>query len=108
MKQLISRMAREEDGVLSFEWTLLVTILAIGIVAGVGGARDAVIDEMGDAAEAMIALDQSFTIDFPLIISIDGVSNSSADSEFIDSQSFTDCDRTNGPDGQTSELDSPS
>lgn len=100
MKQLMNRMAREEDGVLSFEWTLLVTVLVIGIVAGVSGARDAIIDEMGDAAEAMIALDQSFSIDFPLIITIDGVSNSSSDSTFTDSQSFTDCGRTTTPTGQ--------
>jgi Flp pilus assembly pilin Flp len=107
VKHLICRMAKEEDGVLSFEWTLVVTVLVIGIVGGVSGARDAIIDEMGDAAEAMIALDQSFSIDFPLIITIDGVSNSSSDSSFVDSQAFTDCGRTLLPTGQVNLTDDP-
>ena len=46
---------------LSFEWTLLVTLLTIGIVSGLSAARDGIIDELGDAAQAMVALDQAFT-----------------------------------------------
>ena len=42
------------------------TLLMIGIVAGVAASRDAIIDEFGDVAQAMLALDQSMTIDFPL------------------------------------------
>ena len=34
----------EEDGVLSFEWTLLLTLLTLGIVSGLSAARDAIID----------------------------------------------------------------
>ena len=34
-------MWKEDDGVLSFEWVLLVTLLTIGIVGGIAGARDA-------------------------------------------------------------------
>ena len=65
----------EEDGVLSFEWTLLVTLLVIGIVSAAWPrARDAIIDELGDAAQAMLALDDSFVIDYPLslVVDIDG------------------------------------
>jgi Flp pilus assembly pilin Flp len=93
----------EEDGVLSFEWTLLVTLLVIGIVAGVSGARDAIIDELGDAAQAMLALDDSFSIAYPLQVTIDldgaaanfapetlgGGSNSG----FIDRAIYQDCAR---------------
>lgn len=96
MKKVLSRMWKEEDGVLSFEWVLLVTLLTIGIVSGVAAARDAIIDELGDVAQAMLALDQSYTIDFPLAVAVHTDSTSSAsDSSFIDALTYTDCDRTN-------------
>ena len=66
MKNVAIRTWKEDEGVLSFEWVLLVTLLTIGIVSGVAGARDAIIDELGDVAQAMLALDQSYTVDFPL------------------------------------------
>jgi hypothetical protein len=52
---------REEDGVLSFEWTLLVILLVFGIVSGVCAYRDALIDEMSDQAAAILAFDQSYS-----------------------------------------------
>ena len=52
---------REEDGVLSFEWTLLVILLVFGIVSGLCAYRDAIIDEMSDHAEAMLTFDQSYS-----------------------------------------------
>jgi len=87
-------MWKEEDGVLSFEWVLLVTLLTIGIVGGLAAARDAIIDELGDVAQAMLALDQSFTIDFPLNVDVHTTDPSSAsDSSFTDALTYTDCDR---------------
>ena len=68
MTVLLKKMWREDEGVLTFEWILLVTLLTIGIVSGLTAARDAIIDELGDVAEAMLSLDQSFTIDHPLIV----------------------------------------
>ena len=101
VKQVISRMWKEDEGVLAFEWVLLVTLLTIGIVSGVAGARDAIIDELGDVAEAMLALDQSYTIDFPLLVQVHASSTSSAsDSRFTDAQSYTDCERNTFPPGQ--------
>ncbi|QDU31027.1 hypothetical protein ETAA8_61800 [Anatilimnocola aggregata] len=94
--QMFSRMWNEDDGVLSFEWVLLVTLLTIGIVSGVAGARDAIIDELGDAAQAMMALDQSYVIDFPLavIVHTATTTSGSSDSAFTDFLEYTDCDRT--------------
>jgi Flp pilus assembly pilin Flp len=95
MKKVLSRMWKEEDGVLSFEWVLLVTLLTIGIVSGLAGARDAIIDELGDVAQAMVALDQSYTIDHPLDVDVHTPATSGAsDSRFIDAALYTDCDRT--------------
>ena len=62
MKTLFYQMWVEDQGVLSFEWVLLLTLLAIGIVSGLAAARDAIIDELGDVAEAAISLDQSFVL----------------------------------------------
>ena len=101
MKNVLSRMWKEDDGVLSFEWVLLVTLLTIGIVSGVAAARDAIIDELGDVAQAMLALDQSYTIDFPLQVTVHAVTTSSAsDSSFTDALIYSDCTRALAPIGQ--------
>jgi len=103
MNALARRLWTEEDGVLSFEWTLIVTVLVIGVVAGLAAARDAIIDELGDAAQAMLALDDSYVLESPLKLQIDLNGGDPADavepgaatgSSFTDAQSFTDCDRT--------------
>lgn len=91
----------EEDGVLSFEWTLIVTLLTIGIVAGLAGARDAIIDEFGDVAQGMLALDHSMTIDFPLEVVVHtGPPSSASDSSFIDAFFYDDCGRADNLPGQ--------
>ena len=59
----LRRLWREDEGVLTFEWTLLLTLLVIGIVSGLTGARDAIIDELGDIAAAAVSLDQTYTVD---------------------------------------------
>ena len=61
LKQILS----EDQGLLTFEWILLITIIVIGVVGGYSSVRDAVIDEMGDIAGAVIAVDQSFTTEAP-------------------------------------------
>jgi Flp pilus assembly pilin Flp len=103
MNDFARKLWTENDGVLSFEWTLIVTLLVIGVVAGLSAARDAVIDELGDAAQAMLALDDSYVLDQPLRLQIDldgagpGAAvepGSAAGSSFTDAQSFTDCGRT--------------
>src|SRR5688572_10399657 len=102
MSKAISHLWREDDGVLSFEWTLLVTLLVLGIVGGLSAARDAVIDELGDVAQAMLALDHSMTIDFPLLIVVHDASDpsSASDSSFTDALIYSDCDRATSPLGQ--------
>ena len=106
MKHFINRIWNEDEGVLTFEWVLLVTLLTIGVVSGLAAARDAVIDELGDVAQAMMALDQSYTIDFPLAIDVHTTSTSGAsDSGFIDASDYTDCARGTVPAGMGSQVD---
>ena len=47
---------------MTFEWILLVTLIIIGVVAGFTAVRDAVIDEMGDVAEAASSIDFSYSL----------------------------------------------
>jgi Flp pilus assembly pilin Flp len=118
MKARLRQLWTEEDGVLSFEWTLLVLLLVLGVVAGLAAARDAVIDELGDAAQAMLNLDNSYSIDWPLQLEVDvdgpggaeaEVAGLASDSSFIDAFNYSDCDRASLS-GQTPEnvLDDPS
>src|SRR5262245_42217089 len=101
MKRFAVMLWQEEDGVLAFEWTLLFTLLTFGIIGGLAASRDAVIDELGDVAQAMQALDGSYTIDLPLVFQVDGVTiGGASDSGYLDAITYVDCDRTGGPTGQ--------
>jgi len=103
----LKQLWQEDDGLLSFEWTLLVTLLAIGIVGGIAGARDAIIDEFGDVAQAMLAFDQSYTVAFPLEATVHVATDTSAsDSSFVDAANYVDCDRGGIP-GQLGLSDAP-
>jgi Flp pilus assembly pilin Flp len=112
MKRLLN-VWREDDGVLSFEWVLLVTLLTIGIVGGLVAARDAIIDELGDVAEAAQGIDQSYTLSpLTLTTTINGVpfTSTTAGSSFQETaadQTFSDAGRTSFA-GQTAEMDDPS
>lgn len=97
---LANRLWQEDDGVLSFEWVLLITLVVIGIVAGLAGARDAIIDELADVAQAAVALDQSYTLEGITIVGGGGISVTLEESVFTDTAPFFDrCDR-GGPAGQ--------
>jgi Flp pilus assembly pilin Flp len=102
MTRCIRKLWNDEAGVLSFEWSLLLALLTIGIVGGLVGARDAITDELGDVAEAMLALDDSYTITSPLevIVDVDGPGiqppqavGGGSNSGFIDRAIYLDCDR---------------
>jgi len=94
VKSFMKRMWMEDEGVLSFEWILLLTLLVIGVVGGVTAARDAIVDEFGDVAQAIITLDQSYVILDPNGISVHGdQGGSSAGSNYLDSAQFSDCVR---------------
>ncbi|WP_145097473.1 Flp family type IVb pilin [Anatilimnocola aggregata] len=100
MKNLLWKMWHETDGVLSFEWTLLTSLLTVGVVSGVTAVRDSTIDEFGDVSQAMLSLDQSYFIDAPLVIGVHttyyGFGNyptAASSSRFIDAARYTDCAR---------------
>lgn len=115
MKRCLKNMWVEQEGVLSFEWTLIVTLVVIGIVSGLAGARDAIIDELGDFAEAAQGIDQSFSlaglsIDFNGDAVIDFTTPASDYTEGPEDSVYTDCTRSAAPLGQSPQqvLDSDS
>jgi Flp pilus assembly pilin Flp len=100
MHRWLKQLWHEDDGVLSFEWTLIAVLLVFGIVAGVAAARDAIIDELGDLAEAALQFDQSYSFAGIPALGI-------PPSEYDDSLgTVSDCDRqmtfwgVDGPDDQ--------
>lgn len=109
--KLLLKMWREEEGVLSFEWTLLLTLLTIGVVAGLAAARDAIIDELGDVAEAAQAIDQSYSLsalNFDLLINGLQFNSTTAASTFQETAAdamFSDCGRLPGLPAQDSSTD---
>ena len=97
MKKIALAMWNEDQGFLTFEWILLVTLLTIGIVSGITAVRDATIDELGDVAQAMLSLDQSYTIAGGLRVTVHetGDASTGSDSNFGDRVfGFSHCGRT--------------
>lgn len=88
MRHFLDKLWYEDDGVLSFEWTLLIVLVVIGIISGLGAARDCVIDELGDTAAAVLAFDQSYSFAGLPILGI-------PDSEYVDELGVViDCARS--------------
>ena len=114
MKRLLERMWQQDDGVLSFEWVLLITLVTIGVVGGLAAARDAVIDELGDVAEAAQGIDQSFSLSgITLNLTINGIpfNGTAAASSFQETaadQAFADCGRATITAQQPAQNDNPS
>ncbi len=105
MKRTLQAIWTQDDGVLSFEWVLLATLLTIGIVSGIAGARDAIIDEMSDLAQAAISIDQSYTIEEFNTALISSPGFSYTDDTATDLATFSSCDRVTSPLGQLAQDD---
>jgi Flp pilus assembly pilin Flp len=98
----LKRAWNEEDGVLSFEWTLLAVLVVFGIVSGLSAGRDAIIDELGDVAAAVVGINQSFTFSGIVALGIPG-------SSYTDIQAtVSDCGRQTTPWGADGQIDSGS
>jgi hypothetical protein len=59
---MLSRLWREDEGILTFEWVLLLTVLVIGVVVGLTAVRDAMNVELANVAAAMVSLNQGYAI----------------------------------------------
>jgi len=74
MKKILRKLWCEDDGVLSFEWTIIAVAIVFGIVGGLAAVRDVLIDELGDLGEAVVSFDQSFTFTGIPLLGIPGSS----------------------------------
>lgn len=63
--RLLTRLRQEDEGLLTLEWILLATLIVIGLVGAYSAIRDGFVDELGDVAEAVIRVDQSFHTEPP-------------------------------------------
>jgi Flp pilus assembly pilin Flp len=62
MKTLFQRLWKDDCGALiATEWVFVATILVLGIITGLIAVRQAVISELTEFANAVMALDQSFS-----------------------------------------------
>lgn len=58
---MYNSILHDDSGVLTFEWILIITVLVIGVIAGLASVRDAISAELADIAQAMGSVDQSYT-----------------------------------------------
>ena len=94
MNNWLSRIWREDDGVLSFEWILLSSMLAVGVISGIAGTREALLAEFIDVTEAISALDQSYRIEPPATFEISNLGPSGGSgSLYVDQSQLVDSNR---------------
>ena len=108
-RTMLQQLWAEDDGVMSFEWTMLVTLLVIGVVSGIAAARDAIIDEFSDISEAALNWDQSYSLAATAILDAGGATAFTLTEQTYtdDGYSFTNCMRA-GVTGQPGQDDRPS
>ena len=82
--QLINRLWKEEAGfVISSELVLIATLLVIGMLAGLTAVRDAVVQELGDIANAIGLVNQSYSFS-----GVTGHNSSTSGTAFNDRRDF--------------------
>ena len=63
LRRLTADLIRDERGfVISIELVLIVTILVIGLIAGLTALRDAVVSELVDVARGVQQINQSYSV----------------------------------------------
>ena len=83
---MLKALLNDEAGfVVSTELVLVATILVIGLIVGQTTLRDNVVTELGDTADAISAINQSYEWS-----NVTGHSSSTAGSEFNDAADFCD------------------
>ena len=75
---MMNRIWNDESGVLTFEWILLLTLLVIGIVGGLAAVRDAYINQLTSAANAITTLDMGYNIVGPVKVTITATATDAA------------------------------
>src|SRR3954467_14006037 len=83
---IVKRLWKDETGfVISTELILIATILVIGLIAGLTTLRDQVVQELGDLATAIGAINQSYSFS-----GVTGHTSRTAGSQYFDLIDFCD------------------
>jgi hypothetical protein len=62
MRRLVSKLWQDDCGALiATEWVFVATILVLGAITGLVAVRQAVLSELTEFAQALMALDQSYS-----------------------------------------------
>ena len=70
---MLRHLWSEDEGFLTFEWILLLTLLIVGVIGGIAAIRDAVLHETQGIVGAMVSLDQSYDVVPPLGVGVDSL-----------------------------------
>jgi len=63
MSQMLKELWSDDEGALiAMEFLFIATILVIGLVVGLVGVRDAIVTELTELGNAILALSQGYTI----------------------------------------------
>ncbi|MDA0591561.1 MAG: hypothetical protein O2820_12940 [Planctomycetota bacterium] len=93
---MIKLLIRDEAGFLiSAELVLIFTLMFCGVAVGMGVIRDSLVQELGDVAEAIGALNQSYsfnTLEAPGADTPSGLHVSCSGSGFADQKDDCDCE----------------
>ena len=63
-------MRKKKKGVITFEWILLFSLLAIGIIGGIASIRDSLIIETTEVADAILHNNKSYIVSPPIEIQV--------------------------------------
>jgi Flp pilus assembly pilin Flp len=61
MRKLFVKMWKDDAGIVAFEYLLVATIIGLGLVAGLSAVSVALNAELTELAQAILALDQSYS-----------------------------------------------
>lgn len=92
---LVKRLWQDQTGfIVSAELVLISTVVVIGMLVGLVTIRDQVVQELGDLADALSEVDQSYSYS-----GITGHASSTAGTIFNDTHDY--CEQDTGSDQQT-------
>jgi Flp pilus assembly pilin Flp len=61
MRQLFSRLWKDEDGIVALEYLLVATIIGLGLISGITAVRQAIVTELVELAAAITNINQAYS-----------------------------------------------
>jgi len=61
MRQVFSRLWKDEDGIVALEYLIVATIIGLGLIVGVTAVRQAIVTELVELAAAITNINQAYS-----------------------------------------------